>query len=322
MAKPRKILWITDPWATLDHPNDTSLRLAQGAIELGHTNHWCDVKTIRLENSRVTFDAQKIESARDPRSSSDFKLSKTRALDFKSFDQIHYRTDPPIDLAYLQPLQLISLGTEGSKVEVVNPLNVLFRRNEKFEASALSAFAPKCIVTSSWEHLLSFGKREKKTVLKPLHDAQSKGVELLSWRNDADVRTSRQKLIRLTAGFKNPVILQRFLPEIAEGEKRLWFIDGKLLAWIRKLPLQGDFRVNLDLGSQLARTELNAKDRRAAAAISKRLKSTGIRLAAVDLIEGQIIDFNFTSPGLISQMEKILSANLVEPIIRALTRQN
>jgi glutathione synthase/RimK-type ligase-like ATP-grasp enzyme len=87
------------------------------------------------------------------------------------------------------------------------------------------------------------------------------------------------------------------------------------------LPLKGDFRVNIDGGSLLQKTFLNSKEQDAARKIGKYLKSAKIRLAAVDLIDCMITDFNFTSPGLITQIEKLLGQNLAKPIILALARK-
>ena len=107
---------------------------------------------------------------------------------------------------------------------------------------------------------------------------------------------------------------------IAEGEQRLWFVDGKLLAAVRKLPQTGDFRVNIDGGSRVVATRLTRREREVAAKIGRVLRREKIRLAAVDLIEGWITGFNFTSPGLIVAMERVLGENLARPIVRAVAR--
>jgi glutathione synthase len=114
------------------------------------------------------------------------------------------------------------------------------------------------------------------------------------------------------------VILQEFFPGIAEGEKRLWFIDGTLLSYAKKLPMQGDFRVDLDQGSQVVSCELTRAEKLAAQKIGRHLRKRKIRLAAVDLIEGKITDFNFTSPGMIVQMEKLSGENLAAKILKRL----
>ncbi len=318
-----KLIWITDPWNTLDHPLDTSLRLIQEASELGVPQFWCDVKTIRLENFQVLLDASPITSISPKRDLNSFRRGPLQVHSPCHFDCLNYRTDPPIDQAYLHPLQLLSLGLQNERNhEVVNPLEVLFSLNEKIEAAALGNLMPASLVSSQWERLLSFGKCQERTVLKPLHQAQSQGIELLDWRSAGTIEDAKSKLEIATSNFNYPIMLQKYLEGIIEGEVRLWFLDGNLLAYAKKLPVTGDFRVNIDRGSQLALHTLSENEKSVVDQVAKHLKLRKIRLAAVDLIEGLITDFNFTSPGLITQMEDLLSENLARPIIRALTQKS
>jgi len=210
----------------------------------------------------------------------------------------------------------------SKKNQWVNPLEVLLLQNEKMEASCLGNLMAPSLVSSQWEYLLPFGRKLGRTVLKPLHEAQSHGIELLDWRTPEGVENAKGKLASATQQFQTPVILQIFLEAIAEGETRLWFLDGKLLAHVKKVPAIGDFRVNMDQrgpqGSRLALSTLTENEKKTVKQISRHLRTRKIRLAAVDLIENFITDFNFTSPGLIPLMESLLEVNLAKPIVRAL----
>lgn len=187
------------------------------------------------------------------------------------------------------------------------------------EAAALDRFVPPSIISSQKDRLLHFGQKEGQVVLKPLHQAQSLGVELLNWSTPQAAAAALTKLEKTTHEFTRPVILQKYLKGIRDGEIRLWFLDGKLLASIKKYPLSGDFRVSIDQGSQMGIIELKKADKLRVQLISRHLKKYKIRLAAVDLIDGFVTDFNFTSPGLLPQMERILDKNLAKTIIQALT---
>ena len=317
-----QICWITDPWSTLDHPNDTTLRLIEEAFLLGVKQVWCDVKTIRLEEGKILLNAYPVLEVFKQRSSNDFILGPASPVSPSQFTHLHYRTDPPVDQDYLYPLQMLSLELQGkSHSQVINPLSILLSHNEKLEAFALPELMPPTYVGCDWEGLLHFGRSHQKTVLKPLNEAQSKGIELLSWIDSSSREHARAHLERLSHGFKTPVLLQKYLEEIHQGETRLWFLDGELLGCIKKLPLAHDFRVNLDQGSRLEWTSLHDQQKRICSRIGVYLKNQGIRLAAVDLIAEWITDFNFTSPGLISQMEKILNENLARKIIQKTTAQ-
>ncbi len=326
----KTFLWITDPWDTLDHPRDTTLRFAEESLALGFESHWADVKSLRLEDAQVLLDARRIEAVYPDRSEKSFRLSQPEARRPSDFGSIHYRVDPPVDLAYLHPLQLLAqdvrarrglgLGLGRTRCEIVNPALALFKFNEKFEAARLKDLMPPSLVAAQWEPLQRFGKAQGQTVLKPLHEAQSKGVEMLRWDSGAELERSESLLRAATSGFSTPVLLQRYLPGILQGEQRLWFVDGRLLACVKKLPKSGDFRVNMDQGSRVVETTLSRAESRAARKIGEHLRRTKIRLAAVDLIDGYITDYNITSPGLITQMEFVLGVNLARDIILALAR--
>lgn len=317
--KPRHdFLWVTDPWHTVEIPKDTTPRLMEETLAQGFECHWCDVRSIRFDPDGVKVDALPLLEVTSSRK---FVFGRPVTLPPAAFRSIQYRTDPPVDLAYLHPLQFLAMGIEGTRTRIVNPPEILLSGNEKLEASLMpKGFAPPSVAACDAEALLTFGAREKRAILKPLHNAQSKGVELLDFSSKDAIAKARSKLKKATEGFTRPVLLQRYLKGILQGEQRLWFLDGKLLASVRKLPKQGEFRIDMDRGGSLAKSALNAKESKAARAIGAHLKKRGIRLAAVDLIDGLVTDFNFTSPGLLLPMEQLLGENLARPIIRALAQ--
>ncbi len=328
MKKQRsKFLWITDPWKTLDHPGDTTLRLIEESLKFKIDSYWTDVRSIRLEKAelkpQIKITAHKMTTEDCPQVRTlkkniiDLPRSSSVTLSPSSFDQIHYRVDPPLGFSYLHPLQLLCL--EGrTRAKIVNPPKVLFLDNEKFFTALFEGLMPPLLVSSSEELFLRFCAKEKKVVLKPLYQAQSKGVELLEHVAGQSLELLKKQLALATENFTRPIILQKFLPGILDGEKRLWFIDAKLLGYAKKVPKQGTFKIDMDQGASLVLTELSAKEKAISKKISKILKQSKIRLAAVDLIEGFVTDFNFTSPGLLPQMEALLGQNLAGEVIKSL----
>ncbi len=317
----KPLLWITDPWGTLDHAQDTTLRLIEASLERGAVCHWADVRSIRFQEGQVLVPTCLIESLGSDREPSQIRLKAPTLRPLTDFSRVFYRTDPPVDLAYLQPLQLLLQGAQAArKTEFVPSLALLLQHNEKLEAHALKGLLPPTLATADLEALVSWGTGEKVAVLKPLHQAQSKGVEKLHFDSPANLADARRKLHAATEGGRMPVLLQRFLPGILKGETRLWFLNGKLLACATKLPKAGQFRIDMDQGGSLAPHTLNAQERKAAMAIGRHLRALRIRLAAIDLIEGFVTDFNFTSPGLIVDMEKTLGRDLAGPIATSILR--
>lgn len=317
---PLKILWVSDPWDTLDHPRETTLRLAEESLKLGYRNYWCNVRTVHLLEDRVILTAQEFLEIPSSRASKEIQLSSEKEYEPKDFKIIHYRPDPPVDLKYLHPLQILNQGIQGTKTKLINPPQVLTLMNEKFSGAGLKSFMPRTLVSSEWEMLRAFGKSEKTTVMKPLFQAQSKGIELLDWRNEESEQNSKNILINATDNFRQPVLLQKFLKNIENGEIRVLYLDGKVLGCVKKRPLDGDFRIQIDRGSKVESHSLNAKEKKITQAIGQHLKKSGIRFAAIDLVDGYLTDYNFTSPGLVVQMEQTLNKNLARPIIQGLSR--
>jgi glutathione synthase len=315
-----RLLFITDPWSTLDHPRDTTLRLIEEAVRLGVSCAWADVRSVRWQGGAGRLRAWNVTAVRPERDARSFKLTGLGDCRPSDFDVVLYRPDPPVDLAYLHPLELVAMDLEqrpredGRRPELVNPARVLLSRSEKIAGS----FMPPTLVASLWEDLARFGKAEGMTIAKPLHQCQSKDVELLCW-SDARARDhARSALVRLTDGFTRPAVLQRFLPAILEGETRVWMVDGDVLAVVRKCSADGSYRIDMDKGGTLLPHMLTEIEESAVCAVGAWLRREGVRLAAVDLIDGWVTDLNFTSPGLLPATETIVGKNLARSIIRAL----
>lgn len=308
-------LFVTDAWSTLDHGKDTTLRLMEAAARAGVAVFWCEVRSIRWEHGEVRLDAiacsrKQISAAR---SSGTPPATPRWTTGPKVFQQVHYRVDPPVDLAYLHPLQMLH---QAAPRRIVNPSPALVLFSEKTFAAQLPELFPDTCVSSQKQVLEHFVLKRGRAVLKPLHLAQSKGVTLI---DSGNLGLLHRELALATDGFSRPVLLQEYLSEVAQrGETRLWFVDGELLAAAQKIPASGEFVIDMDRGGALAKAKLSRRDRLGARKIGILLRKHRIRLAAVDWISGRITDFNVTSPGLIVQMEEALGRNLASRIIRAL----
>jgi glutathione synthase len=312
-----KSLWVTDPWETLDHPRDTTLRLVQEALAAGEAVSWCDPSGLRLERGRALARCRRVRSAPAGREAAGWALDPAEDAELSGFELALYRTDPPVDRRYLEHLQVLGCCVSPGP-ELVNPARVLLCWSDKLGPPALARAMPPTVVSSSWDCLCEFGRSEGRTVLKPLGDAQSRGVQLLDWTTPPGRDHARHEIEPVSGGLARPVLLQRFLPEIHDGEKRLWFVDGQLLAHVKKRPVEGTFLVDMDKGAACLACDLTLSEARLAAAVGEAFRAEGVRLAAVDLIAGQITDWNLTSPGMLPTMERVLGRNLSAPVIRAL----
>ncbi|MBS1961245.1 MAG: hypothetical protein JST04_03435 [Bdellovibrionales bacterium] len=312
-----RLLFVVDPWSTLDHERDTTLRLAEEALASGARCWISENRSIGLDAGIPYAEVAEITEIARPRLAGNVRRGETRWTPLGEFDHVFYRTDPPVDLAYLLPLQILAAARRpGSKRPAIHSdPTTLFETNEKWAAAELGALFPKSLVSSSIERLARFVAAAGKVVLKPLYLAQSKGVEVLD-SEQFSAATIRDRLRLATDGERLPVIVQEFLPGIAKGESRLWFASGALIASVRKIPREGESIIDMDQGGRLAPVKLTKVERAAAKKIGALLKRRKILFAAVDLIDGKITDFNHTSPGLLVAMEELLGENLARRALR------
>lgn len=322
-----RILWLTDPWESLDHERDTTLRLAAEALELGVECHWADVRELACGPAGAVVSTRCIVSMAAGRAKAGIVLGLATDARPSDFEQVHFRTDPPVDLGYLHPVSFLRYDAElraaehpAFATEFVNPLDVLQGYSEKMFGLLGPDHLPPSVASASFERLRAFGRREGRTIAKPLHQCQSRGIELLDWRSDGELERNQAALATLTSDFTRPALLQRFLGAVHDGETRLWLVDGRLLAHARKRPAAGTYRIDMDQGGTLRAAELTARELAAVPAIERELQRLRVRLAAVDLIDGWVTDFNVTSPGLLVQMEALTGRNLARPIMEALMR--
>lgn len=319
-----KTLWITDPWDSLDHERDSTLRLMQECALLGIPAYWSTPSLMRTEAVR-----QKLKTWFNTFEWNDPKTLVQKEL--SEFTHVFYRVDPPVDVKYLQPLILLQTCAT-KKTKLINPPQAIFSISEKLGPPELASLLPQTLVSSHWGTLHTFGSKlthlqKMATIAKPLNQAQSKGVVKLEWNNDLQIEHAHQTLSQLTQNFTQNVVLQEFLPAIEQvGETRLWFLNSRLIAQVQKLPAAGQYKIDMDQGGTTQKlVTLSPAVKKIIPQISRALKKHGVAMAAVDCIQATntravVTDFNITSPGLLVQLEKLTASNLSAKILKAVLR--
>jgi len=201
------------------------------------------------------------------------------------------RQDPPFDLGYITATHLLE-RIQGETLVVNDPASV---RNapEKLWVLDFGEFMPPTAITRSLGLARKFLAEHGEIVLKPLHGFAGGSV----FRIGADGRNLASLMEVFNRTYREPHVLQKFLPEIAEGDKRIVLVDGEVAGAINRVPGKGEIRSNLAVGGTAAKTALTAREEEICAALGPELKKRGLIFVGIDVIGGQwLTEINVTSP--------------------------
>jgi glutathione synthase len=300
-----QVLWITDPWETLDHPRDTTVRLMRECLDMGVDTWWSNVRSLRSTEHEVRLDARRLAAIPASQLRRSIQLAEPVATAPRQFSSIHFRVDPPVDESYAHALRL--LVADAGRGTVINDPRVLFSMTSKLAPLTLNLPSPPSLVSAQWEELQAFLREQRDTLLKPLADMQGRGVTRLRWRAGSETAI-RRTLEAATGSFRKAVLLQTRIG-VGRSEARLWFIDGRLIAGVSK-----------SRSRVLGEVRLSAAQARSVRRIAPALRQARIRFAAVDILDDRVIDLNFASPGLLVESERAIGKNLARTIMKTLLR--
>jgi glutathione synthase len=206
-------------------------------------------------------------------------------------DVVLMRQDPPFDLGYITATHLLE-RIQGETLVVNDPASV---RNapEKIWVLDFARFMPPTLVTRSLEEVRAFLAEHKEVVVKPLHGNGGKAVFKVG-RDGANLAS----LIEVfNTAWREPHVVQAFLPGVAEGDKRIVLIDGEVAGAVNRIPGEGEIRSNLAVGGKPAKTGLSEREEEICAAIGPELRRRGLLFVGIDVIGGEwLTEINVTSP--------------------------
>jgi glutathione synthetase len=318
-ASGESLLWVTDPWETLAHEKDTTLRLIEEGVNLGVPIWWSSSDRILTDGSPERWAACRagMSWSRKPEPS---PIAAMQEVAVSEFRQVHFRLDPPVNHAYLSLAKTLSDSTTGGE-GLLNPFEVLSGQSEKLPPPELLHLAPAHQVMKNGDDLaaaVEFVADRESFVTKPMNLAQSVGVAL--HRTPASRQELEALLLHQSDGGTKPLFLQEYLPGIEHGEVRLWFAMGRFIGSLRKFAKTGDFRVLIDEGSRVEAHVPSPEEWTKIEEIGASLRRRRIALAAIDLISSRISDYNITSPGLLVQLEEVHGRNFARVVLNSLLK--
>jgi len=309
-----KIAFIVDPLASLKAYKDSSIFMMREAAKRGHTVYAFEARDMFVAGNVVSAKATNITV-----SSADKAWMKIESIDvlaLKTFDAVLMRKDPPFDSAYLHATLLLSLAAaEGANV--VNNPQALRDYNEKLAILKFSEFIAPTLVTSSMADVQSFIDQHGDTILKKL-DGMG-GTSIFRVRSDD---LNRNAIVEVQTDYGNATIMaQRYIPAIAQGDKRVLVIDGVPMSHaLARIPKAGETRGNLAAGGRGVAMPLTARERTIAEALAPTLKADGLTIVGLDIIGDYLTEVNVTSPTCMVEIFALANVNIAAAIIDALPR--
>ncbi|SIN73958.1 glutathione synthase [Sulfurivirga caldicuralii] len=315
-----KLLVVMDPIASIKPWKDSTFAMMLAAQARDHRVHYTTPADLWLDQATPMAHCAPVEVF--DRREEYYQLGTFTHRPLTDFDAVLMRQDPPFDQRYLTVTHLLSLA-EKAGVWVINATQAVRDCNEKL----FTAWFPQCMpptrVSARADLLKAFIAAQQDTILKPLHAMGGAGIFRV---RHGDPNTS-VIIETLTQQGQMPIMAQRFLPEIAQGDKRILMIDGEPVPYaLARIPAQGETRGNLAAGGEGVGMPLSERERWLAAQVGPTLKEKGLVFVGLDVIGDYITEINVTSPTCIRELDAQfgldIAGDLIEHIAQRLTQRN
>ncbi|MEL7114965.1 MAG: glutathione synthase [Pseudomonadota bacterium] len=296
-----RVAFQMDPITDVDIDADSSFRIAEEAQARGHSLFFYTPDKLAFQSGRVMARGQTMELRR--KHGDHVTLGEEQEVDLASFDVVWLRQDPPFDMGYITSTHLLDMIHPGTLV-VNDPFWV---RNypEKLLVLQFQDLTPPTTIARDLDTLRAFKAEHKDIILKPLYGNGGAGV----FRLGPDDRNLTSLHELFSAMNREPLIAQKFLPDVSNGDKRVILVDGAPVGAINRVPQAGETRSNMHVGGRPEKISLSARDREICAAIGPLLKEKGQIFVGIDVIGDYLTEINVTSPTGIQELERFDGTN-------------
>lgn len=279
-----------DPLDSINIAGDSSFALMLAAQERGHSLFHYSAEDLNYRDGRVWAKAYPVTVQRVV--GDHFSVGEPVNLDLgDDTDVVLMRQDPPFDLGYITATHL--LERIADKTLVVNDPAQVRNAPEKVFVLDYPQFMPPTLVTRSLDEARKFLAEHGAIVIKPLHGNGGKAI--FKVESDGANLSALIEVFNMT--WREPHMVQAFLPDVAKGDKRIVLVDGEIAGAINRLPGEGEIRSNLAVGGSAEKTDLTDKEREICAVLGPELKKRGLLFVGIDVIGGKwLTEINVTSP--------------------------
>lgn len=311
-----RVLVVMDPVSTVQVDADTTFALMLEAQARGHRVDHALASDVELVDGRVFAKVRRATTQRV--AEAPVVLGEPERVDVaEAIDVVLVRKDPPFDSDYLWlTLQLERL--RGEKTLVVNDPRGLRDANEKLYACHFPELTPRTLVAADKARIREFvAEVGGRAVIKPVDGHGGEGVFALL-EGDKNFNGLVEHVTRLGSRL---AMVQAFVPEVTEGDKRILLMDGEILGAILRVPQKDDVRSNIHVGGRVEPAEITDADRRIVEVVTPKLRADGLFFVGLDVIGGKLTEVNVTSPTGIQQMSRFAGRSCETPVIEWLEKR-
>ncbi len=273
---------------TVDIEGDSTFVLALEAQRRGHTLYHYQPNSLSLDSGRVMAMVEPMIVRRE--AGDHFALGEPIEIDLSNVDVVLMRQDPPFDMSYITTTHILDLI--HPKTLVVNDPTHVRNAPEKLFVMEFPDLMPPTLITLDSARVAAFREEHKDIIVKPLFGNGGAGVFHLA-PGDENLNSLLEMFANIS---REPVMVQRYLPAVRDGDKRIILIDGEPVGAVNRIPAQGEARSNMHVGGRAVAATLNERDREICARIGPALKERGLIFVGIDVIGDYLTEINVTSP--------------------------
>ncbi|MEH2511472.1 glutathione synthase [Nitrobacteraceae bacterium AZCC 1564] len=277
-----------DPIARINIRGDSTFALLLEAQKRGHAISYYTPEQLSLKGQEVVATVQPL-TVRD-QDGDHFTLGEAKRVNLESFDVILLRQDPPFDLAYITTTHF--LERLHPKTFVVNNPASVRNAPEKIFVMEFADLMPPTLISRDKDEINAFRAKHGDVVMKPLYGHGGAAVFRIT-SNDMNFG-SLYDMFSVT--FREPWVIQRFLPEVKNGDKRILLVDGEFAGAVNRVPAIDDLRSNMVRGGAAKATDLSPREQEICDRLGPALRKHGLLFVGIDVIDGYLTEINVTSP--------------------------
>jgi glutathione synthase len=288
MSRALRVAVQMDPIQSINIDADSTFALMLEAQARGHALWHYHVRDLALAGGRVTARAQPVTVER--KHGAHWTFGPEEELDLATMDVVLMRQDPPFDMAYITATHI--LEHIHPKTLVVNDPASVRNAPEKLFVTHFPELMPETLVTADRRQIMRFRETHGDIIIKPLFGNGGAGVFHLK-PNDSNLNALVEMF---TERSREPLVVQKYVPAVRQGDKRIILVDGVAMGAINRVPAAGEARSNMHVGGRPEATTLTAREQEICTAIGPELKARGMIFVGIDVIGGYLTEINVTSP--------------------------